>query len=399
MPDTDSLYDAKESILESEMKASKIFNAERTIFSAGGCTLCIQTMLKLTCSPGDTIIADRNSHRSLINTLALLDVNPIWLYPEHSNYFPGRIKPSDVRRTLENNSNVKAVYITSPNYFGIISDVKAISDICHNFNVPLLVDNAHGSHLYFINEDFRAALSSADLVSCSLHKTLPVLTGGAVLNINNPKFLKNAKIAMSLFASTSPSYPIMVTIDTCIDWLENCGQTELKTLESTVSDIISLAKRKGFHSPSGLCDPLRIALNSSDIGFSGHDVAKSFRANGIEIEYETDECVVLIATPFNSISDFNKLKKAIGSLEISTKKFSKSSQLNFPKTISKLSIRESVFADSESIPLSKAFGRISSSSISTCPPGIPLIVPGEIISQEIIDFLKQKNIHNVNVVK
>lgn len=356
-------------------------------------------MLKLACSPGDTIIADRNSHRSLINTLALLDVNPIWLYPEYNIYFPGQIKPSDVQKSLENNPNVKAVYITSPNYFGIISDIKSISDICHKFNVPLLVDNAHGSHLYFINEDFKTALLSADMVACSLHKTLPVLTGGAILNINNPKFSNNAKIAMSLFGSTSPSYPIMATIDTCIDWLENYGQTELKALENTAADIINLAKIKGFHNPSGLCDPLRISLNSTDIGLSGYDIAKYFCDNGIEIEYATDESIVLIPSPFNSSSDFNKLKKAINTLETSEKKVLRKEQLNFPKAISKLSIRESLFSSSESIPLSKAFGRISSSSISTCPPGIPLVVPGEIISQEIIDFLKQKNILNISVVK
>ncbi len=399
LPDTDSLYDANDSILKSEINASKIFNSKKTIFSASGCTLCIQTMLKLVCSPGDKIIADRNSHRSLVNTLGLIDVEPIWVYPEYSkkSVFPGAINPNGILKILQNKKDIKAVYITTPNYFGVVSDIKAITEVCHSFNVPLLIDNAHGSHLYFINNKFYSDLSSADLVACSLHKTLPVLTSGAILNINNPKYIKNAKYYMSIFGSTSPSYPVLASIDLCIDWLNNHADTEFKKLCYTVSDIIKEANINGIKTPKGICDPVRIALDTSSIGITGYDALDLMHSFKVEAEYASNNSIILIPSPFNTNKDFQRLKNAINKLPKFNTENPKYSPI--PKTYKKLSIRESMFSDSENINILKSKGRIASNTISTCPPGIPLIMPGEVITQEIIDFLIREKILYIDVVK
>lgn len=399
LPDTDSLYEANDSILRSEINASKIFNSKKTIFSASGCTLCIQTMLKLVCSPGDKIIADRNSHRSLVNTLGLIDIEPIWVYPEHSekSIFPGVINPDDILKILQKEKDIKAVYITTPNYFGILSDIEAIKKVCNCFNIPLLIDNAHGSHLYFINNKFYSDLSSADLVACSLHKTLPVLTSGAILNINNPKYVEKAKYYMSIFGSTSPSYPVLASIDLCMDWLNNNAVTELKNLCYIVSNIIKEANINGIKTPQGMCDPVRIALDTSSIGITGYDALNLMHSFKIEAEYANNNSIIFIPSPFNTTKDFQRLKNAINKLpRLKTKNLK---YLPIPKTYKKLSIRESMFSDSENINILESKDRISSNTISTCPPGIPLVMPGEVITQEMIDFLISKNILHVDVVK
>ena len=400
LPDTDSLFEASGAIKEAEELASKTFNTKRTLFSAGGCTLCIQTMLHLATTQGSKVICNRNIHRSVINAMALLGVEPIFVYPSghDSAKIDDRISPEDIEKTLSQNKNISAVFVTSPNYYGMILDIKSISNVCKKYNIPLLVDNAHGAHLQYVSGHLHPLENGADMVADSAHKTLPVLTGGAFLHINNEKYVSKAKSAMSLFASTSPSYPIMASLDLCRNWLDNNGKDEFSILEKKVSHIKELALRKGFTVPFGLFDPIRITLNTTNIGFTGEEAANYFRQNKVEPEYADSSYVVFIVTPFNSDKDFLKLEQAIQN--ISPKRPIVPNKISLPIPSSRaVSLRTAVLSESEMVPIKSALNKISAESICLCPPGSPLTIPGEIIDKEVLKILRNSGFSHINVLK
>lgn len=379
LPDTDALFEANGAILESEKNLAEIFGAERTLISAGGCSLAIMAMIRLAAQNGGKLICGRNIHRSAVNAMALLGAEPIWILPKNGGCFTGRIEANDIRRALAENTNICGVYITSPTYYGEISDVKAVSEVCREYDIPLLVDNAHGSHLRFLSEDIHPLTLGASMTACSVHKTLPVLTGGALLNINDARFADGAKEAMSLFASTSPSYPIMASIDLCADYMINGGADEYRQLEPVIADIKQSANELGIIQPDGLCDPLRIAINTSQLGISGEAAGEHFRSMGVEPEFTDSENAVFICTPYNSERDLSRLKNAIFSLNKLEKDFIPKGVREIFLPQKAISLRDAMLAKSEFVLRDEAVGRISADTACPCPPGIPIYMPGEII--------------------
>lgn len=384
LPDTDSLFEADGPIMEAEKLAAKLFGAERTCISAGGCTLCIQAMLKLAAPLGSDIICSRVLHRSAVNTMALLDLHPIWAMPE------------DIISVIEKNPNAKAVYVTSPNYYGEILDIKSISETCKKYDIPLLVDNAHGTHLMFTNPILHPLYLGADMTACSAHKTLNVLTSGAWLNINNKKFCENAKDAMALFGSTSPNYSVMASLDLAREWLFS-HKDEYIMLQKKVSEIKSFANELGISISEGLCDPTRITLNTSSIGLSGTKAAEIFRNAGVEPEFADSAHIVFIATPFNKDNDFIRLYDALKLLPIN-KPFPPHSPLP-PLPPVKVSIRTAVFSETKTVPLESAAGRIAAEAACPCPPGVPIVMPGEEITKDAVQFLKGYGFLTIKVIK
>lgn len=397
---TDSLFEANGAILKAEEYASKVFGSIRTLFSAGGCTLCIQAMLRLVGKSGGKVICSRVLHKSAINAMALLNLKPIFIEQDKDlkTGFLNPVKPMDVEVALKTNEDVNVVYLTSPDYFGVLSDVKKISKICKSYNVPLIVDNAHGSHLAFLEENLHPLHFGADMTADSLHKTLPVLTGGALLHINNEKYISRAKQAMALFGSTSPSYPIMASLDLCSDWIENNAKMEYKRLIDNIKPIKNILKEKGILMPEGLVDPTRISLNLKSVGLTGFECAELFRKFGLEPEVYTKDFIVLILTPFNKEKDFLKLKNALMALEVRDSKTE--NKFFFQKELHlKTSLNEAILSESEVIEVRKSKNRISAGTVCPCPPGVPIVIPGETITREHIEFLLSCGILFIEVIK
>ncbi len=313
LPDTDNLFEANGAIRESEEKAAKLYGAKRTLYSAGGCTLCIQTMLKLAVPFGGKVIASRMIHKSAVNTLSLLHAEVKWIFPQFSEVDNclGQVVVEDVEEALNEVPDAACVYITSPDYFGNIADIKGIAEVCKKHRIPLLVDNAHGAHLKFLSKDIHPITLGADLAADSAHKTLPVLTGGAMLHIANEAYLKPAKEAMSIFGSTSPSYSIMASLDIAMSWLKENAQKAYLKLENDISKIKIVAKSKELIREICNVDTTRLALHTTKLGFSGDEAAEYFRENGVEPEMSNHDTVVFIATPMNYDEDFSKLMSAI----------------------------------------------------------------------------------------
>ena len=306
LPLTDSLYEAVGIIAEAEKNIEKLYNSKRSLISCGGNTLCIQTMLRLASGNGGNIICDRVLHRSAVSAMALLDINPVWIRRDFGkeSLLAEKINMESLKKHLSSNKSFNAFYTTSPSYYGILQDIKEISDLCAAHSVPVLVDNAHGSHLMFTSKNLHPVANGASLCADSAHKTLPVLTGGAWLHINDDKFIKGAKNAMALFGSTSPSYPIMASMDICLSWLASYAEKEFLNLESRVKNIKSIARDVGIYVPNDeISDPVRIVLGTWKIGYSGYEFREYLYKYKIEPEMCDEKYVILIATPFNTKED------------------------------------------------------------------------------------------------
>lgn len=401
LPDTDSLYEADGVILQAERHAAAVLGTARTLFSAGGCTLCIQAMLRLTSMGGKKkIIAGRVLHRSAVNAMALLDLEPVWLLPKQDAGpgLPGRIQPADVAAALTAHPDAAAVYLTSPDYFGVVADIEAISAICRKFNVPLIVDNAHGAHLFYTSQSHPLRLG-ATMTADSPHKTLPVLTGGAWLHLADDRFAAEAKGAMALFGSTSPGYPVMASLDRCAAWLESHGKDAYQALEQRVVQLKETAAALGYGLPLGPTDPTRLTLRTGQLGIDGNDLAAGFRQWGVEPEHWDNSNVVLIPTPFNTDDDFARLEDAMAKGVSLEQNEAQDLPPLPPLPKAALSPRAAVFAPWETVPLEKAVGRIAADAACPCPPGVPIVMPGEWITEEAAAFLRRAGFFSAKVVK
>jgi arginine/lysine/ornithine decarboxylase len=384
LPETGSLFDGTSPFAEAEELAARLFGTARTCFSAGGCTLCIQAMLRLALPNGGKMLCSRVIHRSAVNTMALLGIEPLWAMPQ------------DICAALAEAPDVRAVYITSPDYYGRITDVSRLSEACRQRKLPLLVDCAHGTQLMFTKPRLHPLLFGASMTADSAHKTLGVLTGGAWLNIADGRFARGAKEAMALFGSTSPSYPVMASLDICREMLQE-GKLDFEALQERTARVKKLAAGRGITMPAGLTDPTRITLDTASVGIKGTDAAEFLRQNGVEPEYADSAFVILIATPFNTEADFIRLEQAVGKLPVG-KPLNIGAELP-PLPPVKASLREAVLAEHEYAPLESAAGMTAAEAVCPCPPGIPVIMPGEIITPDVIPFLRSYGFSEIKVLK
>ena len=384
LPDTDSLFDASGPIRRAEELAAELFGAARTCLSAGGCTLCIQAMLRLAAPEGGKILCSRVIHRSAVNAMALLGLEPVWAMP------------GDVVKALEANPDVTAVYVTSPDYYGRLLDITSISAACRKKDVPLLVDCAHGAHLKFAAPGLHPLELGASMTADSAHKTLGVLTGGAWLNIGDARYAEGAKRAMALFGSTSPAYPVMASLDWAREWLAG-HPGAFGPLRERVGGLRELARGRGIALPEGPCDPTRLTLDTASAGVPGTRAAELFRAAGVEPEYADARFLVLIATPFNTEEDFRRAERAVERLPVGGP-LPRGPELP-PLPPVGAGLREAVLAAAETVPLERAAGRLAAEAACPCPPGVPAVMPGERVTEEAAEFLRGYGFFTIKVLK
>ena len=233
----------------------------------------------------------------------------------------------------------------------------------------------------------------------SAHKTLPVLTGGAWLQVGDEKYVPCIRSAMALFGSTSPSYPIMISLDLARGWLEkNSG--EFRLLAERAERTRALCRKIGLVLPEGECDPTRIAFDVQKFGFDGADVGGLLRENGIEPEYAGLGKVILIPSVMNTKEDFDRLDNALSAifsseLEMSAQPVGISASL--PKRA--MLPREAIMAQSETVPLDSALGRVAAEAHCPCPPAIPAAMPGEVLGERELLELQRYGIFDIKVVK
>ena len=390
----DALFLSDCIIADSEQNATELFGSKSTIYGAGGSTSCIGTMLLLTTQPNDTIIASRNAHVSFYNFSCLLNLNIHWVFPDYNDNLgiSGQPTAEQIEKALLKAPKAKAVYITSPDYMGIPADMEKIALLCNQHNVPLLVDNAHGAHLKFLSPDRHPISLGATLACDSAHKTLPALTGAAYLH--STRFSKvEMKQKMSMISSTSPSYLILESLDLLNVYLSNNACSDFSVLTEKRHKVIVAIEKAGFTVLNS--DISKITIDTRTVK---EDVAALMRKSNIEPEYTGTWHIVLLLSPFNTDQDFLRL---ISFFE--NTKFEKvtigTEKITIPKPQTKMSMHDAFFANSEIIKIDKAIGRISAETISTCPPGVPIVVCGEEILEFSQKYLKITGKTSVKVVK
>lgn len=383
-----SLYEGNGPITQTEQLFEQLYGSRKTLLSAGGCTLCIQAMLAVSNLSGKRLLAGRNSHVCLFHTAALLGIELLF-----TEAFGGAPSPESVRSALSQDRGIAAVYLTSVGYLGEQADVSGVAAVCREYGVPLLVDNAHGAHLKWMEGQIHPLDAGASLCCDSIHKSLPAMTGAALLHIGGEQFAERAREKMALFGSTSPSYPVMISAQLCAEYLLSgeCGEDFLR-LSHRMEKIRSIAREKGILYEAGT-EPTKLTIRTF-----GEDLYAHFRHYGVEPEYVSREYMVFWASPMNSDRDFDRLEEAVQSLPPATFR-SQPIRQAFPIPQQVLSVRQATFADSEEIGIDSAVGRVAGDTVSACPPGWVFAVPGEQMTEETVRRIKAQGIQTVRVVK
>ncbi|MCI2059043.1 MAG: amino acid decarboxylase [Oscillibacter sp.] len=403
----DSLYEAGGIIAQSEASAAALFGAGATLYSTEGSSQCIRAMLYLALlrdsgkSGRRTVAAARNVHKSFLTACALLDLDVVWLWPEDERYSLCRctVSPEQLRRTLEGLPKMPAaVYVTSLDYLGGTADLAALAKTAHSFGVPLLADNAHGAYLHFLTPPRHPLDLGADLCCDSAHKTLPVLTGGAYLHIapSAPaEFFQNARTAMALFGSTSPSYLTLQSLDLANRALAGDFPERLAQCAERVEALKAEAGRAGWQIAQS--DPLRLTLSCAKSGWEGPELSAVLRREGVECEYADPDFLVAMLTPENTGEDFRRIGQALRAADVRPPLCRPSLGLVPPEV--RCSIRQAVFAPQETVPAREAEGRVLASATVGCPPAVPAAVCGEVLSPEILEILRYYHLDRVNVIR
>lgn len=399
-------------IRKSQENAAALFGSGATHYSTEGSTICIKAMLAILKMEHDSLLpeerpcllAARNVHRSVMDACALLDFDVHFLQAaERRSICSSVVKPEELEKALQSCASMPlGIYITSPDYLGQMADIAGLARVSRKWGVPLLVDNAHGAYLHFLEKKIHPMDLGAAMCCDSAHKTLPALTGAAYLHIHKDyleRFEPYAGQAMTLFGSTSPSYLLMQSLDMCNAYLSGKYPEKLKKLTTRLRDL------KDELQCQGICvkdsEALKIVIDTAEGGYDGEEIAEEMREYEIECEYADWQYVVLMATVENEEKDWCRLRKWANSSKLVCEKRASlpvPAIGDFP-TEQVLSIREAVFAKSEYVPAAEAANRICAAETIACPPAIPIAVSGERITGEMVQAFLHYGIEKVCVVK
>lgn len=394
----DALYEAEGILAESEQNAAALFGSQRTCYSTEGSSQCIRAMLYLAvaASGSHTVVAARNVHRAFVSAAALLDLEIRWLWPEESRSLCGcPISPAQLEETLNSLPEPPAaVYLTSPDYLGGMAQIPALAQVCHQHGTLLLVDNAHGAYLRFLQPSLHPLDLGADLCCDSAHKTLPVLTGGAYLHLSPtaPAQLGPlAKSALGLFGSTSPSYLTLASLDLCNRYLAEGYPQRLAEAVERLAELRERLTAAGWRvEPS---DPLRVTV-AAPRGVTGQELAGQLRRQGAECEYADRDFLVLMATPENTPEELAQAAAALGQCPGEANP----PQLPLARGERACSIRQAAFAPRETVDAAHSLGRVCGLPTVGCPPAIPIAVSGERITPEALALFAYYGIEQVEVL-
>ena len=400
----DDLHHPEGIIKEIEEKTSKIYGSKKSFILVNGSTCGILAGIRSVVNYGDKVLVARNSHKSVYNAIELNGLNPQYVLPKiGKDGIDRNIDVKDIKSILEKNQDIKLVIITSPTYEGVISDIKQIVSISHKYNIPVLIDEAHGSHLKFMeNISEKEALNSgADIVIQSLHKTLPALTGTAIIHVQGDLVKEeNIRRELSIFETSSPSYILMSSIDECLEILENNGKSLFKKYQDNLENFYNKTKtlkrlkilgneieNKNYY------DFGKIVIKTENTNITGKELANILRKDyKIELEMASINYVIAMTSICDNKENFKRFLDAIKDIDgkLNTEKINNKEEIKITLPKKELNILEAIKNDKfEFENYNKIQNKISKEYIWIYPPGIPLITPGEIIDKNIINRIRK----------
>lgn len=410
---TDNLHNPIGIIKDAQKTASNIYKTKETFFLVNGSSCGILAAISSTVKFQDHILIARNCHKSVYNGIVINRLNPIYIYPQIINEYGifGGVLPQDVDNILKSNGKISCVVITSPTYEGFTSNIKEIADIVHKYNKILIVDEAHGAHFIFSDAFPKSALEEgADIVIQSVHKTLPSYTQTALLHVNSSRVnIDNIKEQLSIYQTSSPSYIFMSAIDNCIRNVSKKG-----FFDTYIKHIISVRKKLSKLCTMKLLDTELInkyGIYDIDISklvmvikngkLKPYDVEKELRDNyNIQIEMSSENHIIALSSVADNNEALNYLCNSLNKIDEKNEIVNNDSiKYDIIKDIV-IKYSPSIAKDNEieKIDLNKSIGRISGQFITQYPPGIPLVVPGEELNENILIHINKMIKNNINIL-
>ncbi|TAE61443.1 MAG: aminotransferase class I/II-fold pyridoxal phosphate-dependent enzyme [Nostocales cyanobacterium] len=408
LAELDNLFTPESAILQAQELAADAFGAEKTYFLINGSTCGIEAAIMATCSMGDKIILPRNIHSSVISGLVLSGAIPIFIYPEYDDNLDiaHSIKLEDLQLTLSQHPDAKAVLMVHPTYYGVCGDLKSIAQVTHQYNIPLIVDEAHGAHFHFHPHLPTSALAAgADITIQSIHKTLGSMTQSSMLHLQGERInIDRLNKALQLVQSTSPSFVLLASLDAARHQMAMNGESlMLETL------YLASAARRKINKIPGLSvldipenkdssffdlDKTRLTVNVSQLGITGFAAEDFINENGLTPEFSSLQNLIFIISLGNNKSDIESLITGLQNLSQSPKLTNqhdiyKYGNIAMIRNTLCLSPREAFFADTETLPLEKTLNRICAENVCPYPPGIPILMAGELITKPALEYLQQ----------
>lgn len=403
----DDLHHPHGIIKEAQELAAEAFGADYTFFSIQGTSGAIMTMVMSVCEPGDKIIVPRNVHKSILAAIIFAGATPIFIHPEMDKRIgiAHGITTKSVKKALEEHPDAKAVLVINPTYYGIAANLREIVDLAHQYEIPVLVDEAHGVHIHFHDQlPLSAMQAGADMAATSMHKLGGSLTQSSILNIRkglvNPQ---RVQTVISMLTTTSTSYILLASLDTARRNLAINGKKLLdQTIELAQYTRCSINEIPGLYCPGEDIlgteatydyDPTKILVSIKDLGITGYEVEKWLRTHfNIEVELSDLYNILCLITPGDSYENVNQLIDALRELSNQHIHNGKSTEVEvyLPKipALAK-SPREAFYSETDVVPIDQSVGHVIAEFIMVYPPGIPILLPGEIITEENIDYIKQ----------
>ncbi|HEX7056009.1 MAG TPA: aminotransferase class I/II-fold pyridoxal phosphate-dependent enzyme [Bacilli bacterium] len=403
----DDLHRPSGVIKEAQELAADAFGADYTFFSVQGTSGAIMTMILSVCSPGDKIIVPRNAHKSVMAAIIFAGAKPVFVSPamDRNLGIAHGITTGSVRRALEKHPDAKAVLVINPTYFGICANLKEIVETAHSYNVPVLVDEAHGAHIHFHEAlPLSAMQAGADMAATSVHKLGGSLTQSSILNVKKGRInAEHVQSIISMLTTTSTSYILLASLDCARKNLALNGrkmaERAIQLAEYARSEINKMAGLYCFGKDilGGEAtfdyDPTKLTVHVRKLGLTGYEVENLLREKyAIEVELSDMYNILCLITPGD---DEQKIATLIAALRQLSETYA--NRGNAAEVVVKvpeiphlsLSPRDAFYADTETIPFAASEGRIIAEFIYVYPPGIPILLPGEVISRDNIEYIRE----------
>ena len=389
LPCTDDLYAPFGPILRAQELAARAAGAAQTIFLTGGSTAGVLAMLLTAARPGDTVILPRNAHLSAIHGCVLGDLRPVFARPAVTPDGYAYVTEENFLAAIREHPEARAVLVTRPDFYGGAIPLERIAGACRQNGMALLVDEAHGAHLNWMEGAQNAVRQGADMAVQSVHKTLPCLTAGAWLHFRSPN--ERALEVLRMVQTSSPAFYLMASMDDARAWMDVCGRERLNQLRAGLAGLRRELSAMGYldahaqweKEPIWL-DPTRLVIAAPQ---GGRALAKALGGRGIDVEMYDQRRIVCIFSAMDGSGEVQRLREALAAIPIEGR-LSFGERFPLPAGERILSPREAFFRDKEPVALDRALNRTAGAAAGLYPPGIPLVMPGERIGGDVLALLK-----------
>ena len=399
MSELDDIHEPETYIKEAQELAAQTYGSDACFWAVNGTSQAIHAMLLTALNPGEKLLLPRNAHRSVAGGIEV-----VYLQPEYQPEFGIQMQVTlqQIEAALAQDSKIKAVLLTSPNYYGVAADVRAIADCCHAHNAVLMVDEAHGPHLGFSELLPPSALQcGADACAQSTHKILGAMTQCSMLHVQGARLdLQRAADVMSLLTTTSPNYLLMASLDAARAQVQTYGKEMAAAAVQAAAKLRSLcAAYSGLRvmeaaDCGGLqLDTTKVTVNFAAWGYTGVEVGELFREARVAVELVDAYNVLFLVTYADVTTDYDEALARIAAV-LNKMQAQKRAPLQLaaaarvPQTQAVLPLRDVFYRAKKAVPLAQAAGKICGEQVSFYPPGIPVLLPGELVTEEIIAYCR-----------